>query len=75
MAKIVRTEIEASGGVKDHNVRYVLRFGTVAVIIAFAASLSVFFCLNFPAPLFSDALLLPHEGPAHAGLFRSARLA
>ena len=40
MAKIVRTEIEASGGVKDHNVRYVLgvsiAFIVFAMIIIFA---------------------------------------
>ena len=40
MKKIVRTEIQASGGVKDHNVRYVLggsvAFVVLAMIIIFA---------------------------------------
>ena len=35
MAKIERTEVEASGGVKGHNVRYVLFGSTVFVIVAF----------------------------------------
>jgi hypothetical protein len=40
MTKIGRTETEASGGVKDHNVRYVLggsvAFVVLAMIIIFA---------------------------------------
>jgi len=40
MTKIARTETEASGGVKDHNVRYVLggsvAFVVIAMIIVFA---------------------------------------
>jgi hypothetical protein len=40
MTKIVRTETEASGGVRDHNVRYVLggsiAFVVLAMIIIFA---------------------------------------
>jgi len=40
MTKIARTEREVSGGVKDHNVRYVLggsiAFVVIAMIIVFA---------------------------------------
>jgi hypothetical protein len=34
---IVRTATEAREGVTGHNVRYVLLFGTAAVIVIFAA--------------------------------------
>ena len=36
-APIVRTATEAREGVTGHNVRYVLLFGTAAVIVIFAA--------------------------------------
>jgi hypothetical protein len=35
MAKIELTETQATGGVKGHNVRYVLFFSTGFVILAF----------------------------------------
>ena len=36
-APIVRTATQAREGVTGHNVRYVLLFGTAAVIVIFAA--------------------------------------
>jgi hypothetical protein len=36
-APIVKTATEAREGVTGHNVRYVLLFGTLAVIVLFAA--------------------------------------
>ncbi len=36
MTKIARTETEASGGVKGHNVRYVLAASVTFVVLAFA---------------------------------------
>lgn len=40
---IVRTATQARDGVTGHGVRYVLLFGTSAVIVAFAALLLAYF--------------------------------
>jgi hypothetical protein len=41
--RIVRSTVEARKGVSGHNVRYVLGFGIVAVVIAFAVIYAVYF--------------------------------
>jgi hypothetical protein len=41
--QIIETKTEARQGVTGHNVRYVLLFGTTAVIVAFAVIYIFFF--------------------------------